>query len=578
MDFIVQEQQGFEIGSSKRMEQDDVTILHITADAKGEAQKLNFAIKWQIKNMGVHATWSPGNYKNKEILPEWGAYESSCAMSQAPVLADVSYDDRNRQTIACSDGKNKVWMHTGVIEETGCLECVVRMQVDYPITHYEADIRIDLRDIPFYETLDDVRKWWEQYDGYLPTVVPETAYDPVYSTWYSFHQEVDVEDILKECRYFSKLGCKTIIVDDGWQTERASRSYAYCGDWQPVTSKIPNMRKFVEAVHETGMKFMLWYSVPFIGSKSQIYTCFQDKMLRLDRTDGDGDTYVVDPRYPEVREYLIGMYRQAVLDWDLDGFKLDFVDSFVPSDVVKKGMDYVSVYDAVDRLLKDVINTLKTIKPNILIEFRQSYMGPLMRTFGNMIRSFDCPNDSWSNGVNTLALRMTCGETAVHSDMVMWNYEEKAELAAFQLTRPFFAVPQISARYERMTKEQADMVTHYLRLWTKYRQTILFGKMLYKGYTNNYLYVSARSENKQVGVIYAGRTAYIEASTNEIVLINSSLDTTVLAESRDMGEYCCRVYNCCGKELRSETVNLKNMAVILDVPVNGTIVLTGIEK
>lgn len=38
---------------------------------------------------------------------------------------------------------------------------------------------------------------------------------------------------------------------------------------------------------------------------------------------------MLDPRYPEVREFLIGIYEKALLDWDLDGFKLDFVDEFV---------------------------------------------------------------------------------------------------------------------------------------------------------------------------------------------------------------------------------------------------------
>lgn len=576
MKFEIQKQDGFSVALSEKMQSEDVTILHITADAECKEDKLSLVIRWQIENIGIHTTWSPGNYKNKEIVPEWGSMETSYAMSQAPVFADISYDDRNRQTIACADGKNRVQMHTGVIEETGCLDCVVCIKVEYPVTHYETDIRIDRRDILFSEVLEDVSKWWEAYPGYTPAKVPLQAYEPVYSTWYSFHQDVDVDEIVKECRYFSKLGCKTLIVDDGWQTDHAGRSYAWCGDWKPASSKIPDMKKFVEAVHDAGMKFMLWYSVPFVGDRSEVYQQFKDNMLCLDRTDAEGNTYVVDPRYPQVRAYLTELYRQAVLQWDLDGFKLDFVDSFQPSDVVKEGMDYVSVYDAVDCLLKGVIRTLREIKPDIMIEFRQSYMGPLMRTFGNMIRSFDCPNDSWSNGMNTLALRLTSGETAVHSDMVMWNPKEGAELAAFQITRPFFAVPQISVRYDHLSEEQKKMLEYYLGLWKEHQDTLLSGTMFYKGYANNFLYVSARKNQTQVGVVYGGRCAYLEQLTEQIVLINSSLDSVLMVECEDTGEYDCCVRDCMGSLIYKERMTIQKRTVFEKIPVNGTLTLTAV--
>ena len=34
---------------------------------------------------------------------------------------------------------------------------------------------------------------------------------------------------------------------------------------------------------------------------------------------------------------------------------------------------------------------LTKIKTDVLIEFRQSYIGPLMRKYGNLFRAGDCP-------------------------------------------------------------------------------------------------------------------------------------------------------------------------------------------
>lgn len=575
MDYSIQSESNFDICINESKAENNITLLHITAEAKDDAQKLNFRVRWQIPNIRVHATWAPMKFKNKEIVPNWGAYEKSCIMSSAPVYSAVSYDDTNRYTIACSDAKNTVEIHTGAIEENACLDCTVKIHVDYKVSHYEVDIRMDSREIPFYEAVDDVRIWWEGHEGYEPAEVPEAAYLPVYSTWYSYHQDINVDAIVAECRHFAKQGCKTIIVDDGWQCDNQLRGYSYCGDWKVVPSKVPDLKAFVDAVHEIGMKFMLWYSVPFVGIHSGVYDRFKDMMLYQDGPLGK-EYFIVDPRYPEIREYLIGMYCQAVEDWGLDGFKLDFVDSFRQSDVVKEGMDYISVYDAVDRLLKEVIKTLKEMKPDILIEFRQTYTGPLMRTFGNMLRSMDCPNDSWTNKANVLSLRMTSGKTAVHSDMVMWNYDESAELAAFQLTNVLFSVPQISVRSTLMSERQSEMVKRYLTLWMKYRDTILHGKMMYKGYSDNYHYVSARSENVQVGAVYSGKIAYIEKATDEIILFNASMNNSMYIECVDEREYDCCVYDCCGKEMYRKTIRLQGLTALYEIPMNGTVVLNAI--
>src|SRR6476646_2438327 len=101
------------------------------------------------------------------------------------------------------------------------------------------------------------------------------------------------------------------------------RGYAFTGDWEP--ERIPNMKAFVDSAHALGVKVMLWYAVPFVGKNSKASARFKDKTLRFDERLG---TYVVDPRYPEVRQYLIDTYTRAIRDWGIDGFKLDFIDQF----------------------------------------------------------------------------------------------------------------------------------------------------------------------------------------------------------------------------------------------------------
>lgn len=561
---------GFTSAFTEKKLSEDITLLHLTASSK-TASKLELKLEWNTDDIGINVCYSPNGYMRRNIRPNWGGYVGSNAMSSAPVFSNLAYDDTNRMTIACSDAKNSVRFRSGVVEEDATLINTVLINVDCNVSEYEADIRIDTRSLPFYKCVEDVSKWWESYEGYEPMKVSDIARSPLYSAWYSFHQQIDVPRIVEECKFFSKLGCKSIIVDDGWQTDDNSRGYAYCGDWEATPVKIPDMKAFVDAVHETGLKFVLWYSVPFVGIHSRAYERFKDKTLA---DVGMGGTFVLDPRYPDVRRYLINTYKKAVLDWGLDGFKLDFIDSFRQSAEVKEGMDYVSVYDAVDRLMKDVMRELSALNPDILIEFRQTYMGPLMRTFGNMLRSSDCPNDSFLNRLNTLSLRMTSGSTAVHSDMVMWNYNEPVELAAFQLTNILFSVPQISVLHDRMPESHEKMVKTYLDFWTEHRDTLLDGEMLYKNYAADFTYVASVKEDTQIGAVYTGRIAYIEKPTDKIIVFNASLDTEVILDAGKgiSGEYDYIVYDCMGGAAGNG--RLSGIAFDrINVPVNGRVEL-----
>lgn len=162
------------------------------------------------------------------------------------------------------------------------------------------------------------------------------------------------------------------------------------------------------------------YSVPFVGKHSKAWNRFKGKFL-----DSEENEYcVLDPRYNEVRDYLIDTYENAVKEWGIDGFKLDFIDSFRMTEFSNKynsEMDTEQLEDAIEKLLSDVLKKLRDVNPDILIEFRQNYTGPLMQTYGNMLRASDCPLDALTNRVKTLDLRMMSGCGVVHSDMLMWD-------------------------------------------------------------------------------------------------------------------------------------------------------------
>ncbi|MCK4965674.1 alpha-galactosidase [bacterium] len=395
----------------------------------------------------------------------------------------------------------------------------------------------------------------------------------MYSTWYNYHQDISADVLLKEAEVARKLGFKAIIVDDGWQTMDSNRGYAYTGDWQP--ERIPNMKEFVDALHEMDMKILLWYAVPFMGEKAKNFERFRGKYLRY--RNGLG-TYVLDPRFPEVREYIINIYKKALQEWNLDGFKLDFITHFTADKEtvleISDGRDFASVNEAADILMTDIMAELKKVKPDIMIEFRQSYVGPLMRKYGNMFRVADCPNVAVRNRVGSVDLRLLSGDTAVHSDPIMWNYGESVEIAALQFLNILFAVPQVSVRLEDIPKEHFEMIKFLMEYWNENRSILLNGTFEALFPLANYPVVSAREGEKQIVAAYSDQIITLDASKplKKLDIVNAkTTDRIVVEVIQNMGTFYYTIWDCQGRTIKEEVINLKKGVHGLTVPASGII-------
>jgi alpha-galactosidase len=556
-----------------------IFLIHIQIESDTKEYPPVFSIEWSHPAVDIHSFWHPGTDRHKGFQVDWGEGFRSKNTSLAPVGCLYNLNGRNRLTFAFSDALNPVSVKAGIHEEDATFQCSITLfEEPMPkIKFYEATLRIDTRDIPYHESIKDVTTWWASLPGFQPAVVPEIATFPMYSTWYSFHQNLTAAGIEEQCRLAKSIGCEAVIVDDGWQTSDNHRKYAFCGDWQICADKIDDMKAHVQAVHQMNMKYILWYSVPFIGKQSEVWSKFEDKFLGVNE---DLQAGILDPRFPEVREYLIHTYEQAVLDWDIDGLKLDFVDSFVLSEEKKlelgNGRDYESVSQAVDRLLTDVMARLRMIKPDILIEFRQSYIGPLMRKYGNMFRASDCPNDSIQNRVRTLDLRLLSGNTAVHSDMVMWHPDDPVESAALQILNILFSVPQISVLLNKIPQEHLEMLRFWLTFCRENRDVLLNGNLTPLHPELLYPLVKAANSDKQVIAAYSEMVIELdEKIPHQVILVNGTLTERILLKiCKDIGARNIDVRNCLGHPVRSEQVHLNQGLYEFKVPKAGFIYIS----
>ena len=209
----------------------------------------------------------------------------------------------------------------------------------------------------------------------------------------------------------------------------------------------------------------------------------------------------LDPRYPEVREYLVSVFEKGMKEWKLDGFKLDFIDSFCSypdTPAYSSAMDHSEIQDAVYALMLEISRRLQKQNPSLLIEFRQNYIGPRMRRFGNIFRVGDCPLSGINNRVGITDLKLISGNTAVHSDMLMWHKDESPEDVAIQLINNLFATLQISVRLNEQTAEQKKVLAHYLHFSTDYRKILQCGD--FRAHAPLALYPLLESSDEQVWI------------------------------------------------------------------------------
>lgn len=491
---------------------DGTEVWRVAIDRESPAAPPTFEVIFHLPQVDIQHVWSPGAMRFP-IDPDWLASRASAVSELArgmPVYALFNDTDTNRAAFACSEVVRPVRFHAGVREEDSTVRVQFRFfeQTEAPLAHWEAAIRIDRRAAFWSDAVAEASAWATAASGSHPQVSPPAAYAPLYSSWYCFHQNVTDKGLEEECARAAALGMKTLIVDDGWQTDDNNRGYAFCGDWEISTNRFPDMAAHVARVQALGLKYMMWYGVPFAGVKSKAYARFKGKFIRQNNRLG---TAILDPRFPEVRDYIAGLYERAVKAWNLDGFKLDFIDDFKVLDPAQDpartdggaGRDFKTVPDATDCLMTNITARLRALKPDVLIEFRQNYIGPKIRQYGNMLRAADCPGDMQTNRARIFALRLTSGSSAVHADMLEWHPDETPESAARYILNCTFATVQYSMMLRRLSPAHTRMIRHWIAFQTAHLDTLQKGRFRAFAPQNGWPLATAESAAERITCVYS---------------------------------------------------------------------------
>lgn len=528
----------------------------------GKLELKGLKLRFTIDSDGVLGRWYP-RARDHGFHATWmGGYASSY-YSGAPVMSFYAADDSNRLTAALSDCYNRWVFNSGADEYTGKLDFIAALD-SFSGEEYCVDLLADTRRAPWFDSVRMVADWWRETLG--SARVPESAFDPVFSTWYVYHHDVNDKLLERCCEKASEYGFKTLFIDAGWCVPDDSPGAMHAGDWKPYPEKFPDMKRFVDRIHSLGMKVVLWAGPCVAGYKSRAAKLYEGKFLYDLQVI---NCHILDPRYPEIRANVCRDFCDLVKSTGIDGLKLDFIDSVNGADCQPDaGRDYSSVKEALRDMLGNIHRRLTEINPDFLIEFRQCYTGAEITKSCNILRSADCPQDSLTNRLNTVDLRIHTN-SAVHSDMVQFMPGDTAEVSALQIVNILFSTPQISVDLEKLDERQSAMLKFWMSFMAEKRGLLQNSHLSARRCDANFTVVEAESAEEKLAVLYAERLYELCGKTQYIVNAFSDEPIVVRADSRS---FRVKVLDCAGKVVCEDERTINGYAEIA-IPLCGMAVI-----
>ncbi len=547
---------------------DGVTVWQADfAFAPGRSGPIKLTVDFPM--VGILSTFSP------TIGPDRGIHQWFAAIRTrsdfyfgSPFISAVRDGKYNYLTLAASDAVNSTQLALSVedFEQQEKIRFTITLLngMEHPDT-YSVQLRLDERPLSMVDTVADLHTWFESFYP-VRCAAPAASEYPLYSSWYNFHQHPDQAKLTAEMEAAAEAGFTSMILDDGWSYDGPGvGDYSCCGDWAVSTEKFPDMAGFVRATHDLGIKVSWWFPVPFVGVKTADYQRFKDKCLYIYANAG-----VLDVRYAQVRDFIVNMLAGFVQKYDLDGLKLDFIDAFVikpESPAANPEMDIPALGQAVIALLEQLDARLKAIRPDLLLEYRQNYVGPAITRYGNMLRVGDCAFSSDINRIGIADLRLLNHPLAVHADMLFWSVDETVENIARQMLCTLFGVPQISVLLTEVPAQHRRAIKAFVSYWQANRATLLHGKFDFEGLDCGYPLLSASDESKTVTALY--KTGLCSYAGGRQDVHNATAGTQVVVVSTAAAPAQAVILDLYGEKVAGTVI--APGANLLAVPVGGRV-------
>ncbi|MFY9152821.1 MAG: hypothetical protein WAO52_12450 [Prolixibacteraceae bacterium] len=554
-------------------------ILNIYLHSAYAAAPPSFHLSVKFPKDKINQIWNSKTWSNNSFftLPSYDR-----AAAGFSIISGLTINDQNQITITCKDAYMAKFVSSNIREENDSIIFNLGFFEDNPplsnLQDYTAEVLVDFRNIHFSKAIYEASTWYLEEEFKKGVVSVDTTNVPVFSTWYPMHRNIPLENITSELDSIKTFNFKSVLVDDGWQAlvkMKVDTAYTY------EDTSFKTMNQFKQKCIDMGLPLYLWYSIPFVGGNPVILKKYEGKYIRY---RAPRQMYVLDPRYAEVRKYLISTYANFLSVWQFDGYWFDFLKGFYPKEgaVIEqdKGRDYVNIGLAVDTLYAEMEARLKIIKPNIFMGQKFPVVGPNLVSYQNFLTGFVGVENSQVVREKMVNNRLLYGKYTPFMEVVAVNPREKVQDIARKIQSVLFGNPYLSFYTTTLPQDSKQTIRFWLDYWKQNYKVIFDGEFEPMQVSRYYPVLKVSDENKIIYMLFDDYTVNLPLDFNYTIdVINSrSKEDVHFQFSRSATQYHYEIFNCMGISTEKGIVGNKKNSVDFTVPVAGFIRITASKE
>lgn len=482
-------------------------------------------MRFSVPILDMHGYWVPES-RTPSTKIVWVIESKSAGQRAFPFIAFFN----SRQINRLSAGLTNLTDDARILAKMNQEKCTYDITIEVALGKDSQDFELIIDQRPQVWT-DSLADWRKALALPLPEF-PEGAWEPVFCTWYAVHAAVTQDWVEKNAEIASRLGFRTLIIDDGWcfdvmkrvSPETISTWYEMIGDWFLSEKKFPDFENHRKRVQAMGMKYLLWVAPFLIGAKSELYKQLAD-IVKPEYHEG---CYTFDSSRKEAAKLLLGKMKHVIQDYGLDGLKVDFLDYIFPNMEEPRGEDTT-------HFIQELARTIREVKKDALIEFRQAYATPGMLAYGTQFRAGDVPFDFIDNFHRLAQIRISVGDgVPVHADPAYWHPQESPVNISRHMIASLAGVPMLSMDLLAISETEQKIIRHWLGFYQAHRETFNYGKWDVTYHQSGTAYAMVSNERESIIILHdsARIGEALAKAAKHVFVLNLSPDELPLAGAK----------------------------------------------
>lgn len=545
---------------------DNLYLVHLNLYTDFPSYLPRFELHLKYPKEIIHSLWSSRSWTTDSYInmPNYSRLQSDYT-----VVSALNNNSDNRITMAEYDNFRGQFSQVDIklIPDTiiFAFNFFNSAVPDAEVLEFKSEILVDLTSDQFSHSVRNTSQWLLDKENMQGLAKVDVSLQPIYSVWYPMDRNVPLENVTHYFDSISSMGFRSVLFDDGWQNV-VRFDVDENGDWDP--SNVTIVSDFMKKAKEADMKVALWYTYPFVGANNYIFKRFEGKYLQYNNSSEP----ILDIRYPDVRSYLVNMYKSIVSEWEVDGIWFNFLNGYYPDEHIimtaDAGRDFVSVRKSLDSLR--FLMSYELLGESPYLEINQSYptVGPLHTSNTKTINGFLGTTALDQVREKLVNNRLMYGEYSPFMEIMGIHPKDPSKDIAKKFQTILFGTPYVSYFSYTLPEEVRVTLNYWIKYWKANAEYLLQSD--FKAYSplRHYPVLWGGNENKQIVVFYdrtepfdLGYFNFIEAD-----IINSSDAGIISIKGMPTGKVDYITYDHQGVYVDRGTLKFKQNIASIEIP------------